>query len=259
VPARSSPGDEATPSGEEYEFTYRGSDGRLKATFEQAFRGAAGAAGGGTAAAAEAPWHLGFQMAEGSLAWNEDLRERLLLRCAAVELDLDDEALAAQLARLRALLPDVGPKLGGMRPATVAALLADLDAIPARLLTLKTVFPGANAGKLAVRVPGLVLGHFDEDHLQRLKDNLTELLPALDVDRLVEENPGMLDVEELMVAMAEAERLMPGVDLQKAMGADPQLILSFQRGGQLIPYDPPMPTRDQDAEDTEDEYGAYYR
>jgi hypothetical protein len=39
------------------------------------------------------------------------------------------------------------------------------------------------------------------------------------------------------------------------MGSDPQIILSFQRGSQLIPYDPPVP---MPAEVDDDEYAAYY-
>ncbi len=64
----------------------------------------------------------------------------------------------------------------------------------------------------------------------------------------------MLDVEAMREAIAEATRIMPALDIQEAMGRDPQLILSFQRGERLIPYDPPTPQDPGDA----DEYGAYY-
>ena len=60
----------------EYQYTYRGSDGRLKATFEQAFLGPASAE---TAAAlVRAPWELGYQLSEGSLAWNSELKSRMI-------------------------------------------------------------------------------------------------------------------------------------------------------------------------------------
>ena len=45
-----------------YKFTYQGSDGRLKATFEQAFKGAyrgADAGDGGSESEAAAPWAVG--------------------------------------------------------------------------------------------------------------------------------------------------------------------------------------------------------
>jgi hypothetical protein len=57
-------------------------------------------------------------------------------------------------------------------------------------------------------------------------------LPA---DRLVQENPAMLDVAGLKAAMAEAQRIMPHLDCERAMATDPQLIFGFQTGSQLIP------------------------
>jgi hypothetical protein len=75
----------------------------------------------------------------------------------------------------------------------------------------------------------------------------------------VEENPSVLDVEELQTAMAEAKRIMPTLDIVWAMATDPQVILSFQRGSQLIPYDPPIPeTEVEDQSEDDDEYAAYY-
>lgn len=62
----------SSSSSNTYEFTYRGSDGRLKATFEQAFKnvgstnsGGGGESGNGPAAGSnQAPWALSYQMSE---------------------------------------------------------------------------------------------------------------------------------------------------------------------------------------------------
>ena len=81
-------------------------------------------------------------------------------------------------------------------------------------------------------------------------------LPLLPADRLVEENPAMLDVPGLRAAMAEAARILPQLDVQAAMATDPQVIFGFQRGSQLIPYDPPTPVAAEAEND--DEYAAYY-
>lgn len=58
-------------SSETYEFTYQGSDGRLKATFEQAFKNRAGGNGGSSSVGetsvrggVQAPWALSYQMSE---------------------------------------------------------------------------------------------------------------------------------------------------------------------------------------------------
>lgn len=57
----------------------QGSDGRVKATFEQAFKGRVGGASGGAAGEGRAPWAMGYQMSERySMLWNDDLKARLL-------------------------------------------------------------------------------------------------------------------------------------------------------------------------------------
>lgn len=245
-------------SGDSYEFSYVGSDGRLKATFEGAFRSKSNQVSN-TKGRNLAPWEFGYQMSEKNLAWNDGLKSRLLARVAADKLHITDEDMELRLQQLRALLPDITNKLSGMRPAIIVGLLQDINELPSRLMGLKAVFPGANVSKMAVREPALVLG-FDIQHLEEVAKNLQEMLPGLDVDRLVEENPSMLDIEELRAAMAEAKRIMPSLDIVKAMGTDPGVILSFQRGSQLIPYDPPSPeimTNEQANDD--DEYSAYYK
>lgn len=234
---------------DEYKFNYVGNDGRLKATFEQAFKH-----GIPTADGIAAPWEFGYQMSEKNLMWNDNLQSRLTTTVAAIELNISNEELAVRLDHLQVLLPDITTKLPSMHPATIASLLSSLDTLPQQLLNLKSVFPGANVSKLAVRAPELVLS-MDKDLLSSIAEQLHELLPTLDIDRLIEENPSMLDVEELRSAMAEAKRFMPSMDIEKAMGSDPNVILSFQRGSQLIPYDPPVPVDEND----DDEYAAYYK
>lgn len=255
------------PSSSSYEFTYRGSDGRVKATFEQAFKnrvGGSGSAGssldsGASSASQErAPWALSYQMSERySLLWNDDLKARLLKRKAAEQLGMSDEELEERLQRLLLLLPDIRQKLASMRPQLVAALAAQVDEMPGRLMQLKMIFPGANSSLLAMRQPELVLG-FDMARLEGIAAELRELLPNLNVDLLVEHNPAMLDVPGLKAAIGEARRIMPGLDVQKQMAQDPQLIFGFQRGSQLIPYDPPRPEDAAQTEADDDEYAAYY-
>lgn len=243
-----------------YEFTYKGSDGRMKATIEQAFKNrtdgsSSGNVGNSTnASGSQAPWALGYQMSERySMMWNDDLKARLLKRVAADELGISDEEMEARVQRVQLLLPDIRQKLASMPPKLVARLAAQVEQLPARLMQLKLIFPGANTGLLAMRQPELVLG-FDMARLESLATELRTLLPNLNIDLMVQENPAMLDVPGLKAAMAEAARIMPHLDVKKAMATDPSLIFSFQRGNQLIPYDPPGP----EIEPNDDEYAAFY-
>jgi hypothetical protein len=193
-------------------------------------------------------------MSEKNLVWHDDLKSRLYARVASEELSITEEQLAQYLDQLRALLPDASEKLVNMPIKTLSRLIAEIDGIPQRLMQLKLTFPMANACLLAIRNPELVLG-FDAEQLDFIANELRDMFPRLEVDKLVEENPSMLDIEELRVAMEEAKRLFPNLDIQHAMGSDPQLILSFQRGTQLIPYDPVSP---EERKRDEDEYNQYY-
>ena len=57
--------------------------------------------------------------------------------------------------------------------------------------------------------------------------------------RLVEDWPTMLDVASFEAAMQEAQRMMPGKDIEAMIVNNPGIVFSFQRGSDLIPYDPP--------------------
>ncbi|GAB4820638.1 hypothetical protein N2152v2_007684 [Parachlorella kessleri] len=194
---------------------------------------------------------MGYQMSEAGIMWNDELKLRLILRVVADQLHLSDEAVAERLRQLALLMPTLQQKLPAMKPQLIARLAADVPAVAAAMLQLKDVFPEADVAKLAVREPALVLG-FDMVRLRGVAEELRQLLPRLNVDRLVEENPSMLDVRQFAEAMQEAKRIMPSLDIQQAMANDPQVILGFQRGSQLIPYDEPGREKD------DDEYGSYY-
>jgi hypothetical protein len=254
VQAQDGPTTSTSNDDDGYQFTYRGNDGRYKATFEQAFKNGIPALDG---TLASAPWELGYQMSEKNILWNGNLKTRLIARIAAEKLKISDEEVVIRLDKLQILLPDITSKLPIMHPVTLTRLLDTIDTLPKQLMSLKSAFPGANVSKLAVRAPELVLT-MDFELMQIIADQLHELLPNLNIDLLVEENPSMLDVEELRSAMAEAKRIMPDLDIKKEMGSDPQLILSFQRGSQLIPYDPPTPEYESETDD-DDEYAAYYK
>lgn len=60
-----------------------------------------------------------------------------------------------------------------------------------------------------------------------------------DMCRLVEDWPIMLHVESFEATMLEAQRMMPGKDIEAMIANNPSIVFSFQRGSALIPYDPP--------------------
>ena len=69
---------------------------------------------------------------------------------------------------------------------------------------LRLIFPEADAFKLALRAPILVLGA-SRPRLERAAQQLRRLLPGLNVDRLVEAAPELLDVKALRGALKVRE------------------------------------------------------
>ena len=181
----------------------------------------------------DAPWEFGYHVNERNVYWNEELQSRLYNKVASEELGMSEETLDMYLTQLQCLMPDASDKMKNMSVQTLAELVKHIDYLPHRLMVLKNIFPNANACLLGIRNPNVLL-HVEEGTLQSIADELHEMFPNLDVDRLVEENPSMLDIQSIKNAIAEAKQIMPSLDIQHAMGSDPQLILGFQRGSDMI-------------------------
>jgi hypothetical protein len=233
-------------------FSYVSSDGRRKAVIEdspalrEAVRasGSVGAAGGGTVSAsssstAAAPWQLGFQVSERTdFLWNDGLKARLIVRAAAAEAGLGEEAMADALRRLAILLPDLVPRLPSLKPALLAALASDLDRVAANLVGLRAALPGADVAALVTAEPRLAL-EAQPAAVARAADELAALLPpGTDVAGLITAFPAYLDVEGVRAALAEAARVAPGFDLASRIAAgEAAALFRFQARGLLIPYD----------------------
>ncbi|KAI3435874.1 hypothetical protein D9Q98_001932 [Chlorella vulgaris] len=142
----------------------------------------------------------------------------------AQQLQLSEVETGKRLQQLDQLLP--GLQLHTMAPDVVARMATDVTAVAARLLQLRTIFPGADAFKLALREPFLVYGS-TIFRLQRAATELRGLLPGLDVDRLVEEEPSLLDVRTLRKAIKEFQRAEPSLDVLQALALDPSMAFRF--------------------------------
>ena len=185
----------------------------------------------------EAPWSRTFHLNERNLVWSDEFKERLLTRIAAEELNLSQTEMESRLLVLQTLMPDAVGKLANMHVSTLVLLVENIDEIPIRLLVVKSVFPEANASLLAIRSSWMLSRKYSmeelEQRLRRTADDLRELFPRLHVDKVVEENPEVLDVGALKEAIEEAKK-MGVTDVESLMGRDPQAILGFQRGGRMI-------------------------
>lgn len=149
-----------------------------------------------------------------------------LRSAVARQLSVSEDEAAQRLRQLAALLPDLGSQVDRMDPAVVARLAADVGAVTRRLLQLRVIFPEADAFKLALRAPVLVLGA-SRPRLERAAKQLRRLLPGLNVDRLVEDEPELLDVKALRGALKDFKRAEPELDVAQALQLDPSMVFRF--------------------------------
>lgn len=94
------------------------------------------------------------------------------------------EGVERKVKELLPLLPGLGARLPSMKPTTLLRLANNRSAVAQQLLMLKSVFPGADCGKMLVKELGL-MGESKESLQDRAK-RLRAILPDADIDALVE-------------------------------------------------------------------------
>jgi hypothetical protein len=232
-------------------YPYNSGDGRSqKATLEHIFQPdhgevdieAAASSSVSTSGNVQAPWSVGWQMNERNIMWSDDLKMRLIKRIASQELHITEEELEQRLQQVFNLLPDLADRLVKADPKRVAALATSTDLIAARLLRLRDIFPKANASALVGNRLALLLDD-DLDEVQAAATKLKDLLPNITVDKFVEYYPQVLDIDDFELALQDAKRLMPKMDVAHTLRTNPEMVLSFQKGKNLIPYDPAWPVQ----------------
>ncbi|GIL52045.1 hypothetical protein Vafri_8009 [Volvox africanus] len=183
-----------------------------------------------------APWQVGWQMNERNVYWNDDLKTRLIKRIASDELGVSDGEMDERLQQLGALLPGLQSRLARAPPKLVARLAANTGEVAQRLLRLKIAFPQADLSTMVSNRLSLLL---DDDlvSVEAASGRLRELVPGINVDRFVETYPLVLDVECFEMALEDAQRIMPGMDVPAMLRSNPDMILSLVKGKNLIPYD----------------------
>ncbi|BDA40891.1 hypothetical protein COCOBI_01-5450 [Coccomyxa sp. Obi] len=179
---------------------------------------------------------MGWQMSERNTVWTNDLKLQLLKRNIAQQINLRVEDVDERLIEVTSLLPGLLSRLQTIKASTVAQLCDDPRALARRLLQVKSIFPGADAAQIFLQHPVYMLRQ-DISLIQAAADRLRQLIPDVNVDKLVEEHPQLLDVEGFELALSHARETIPSLDVVHMMRYNPSMIFGFQRGAQLIPYD----------------------
>ncbi|WIA10616.1 hypothetical protein OEZ85_010798 [Tetradesmus obliquus] len=218
-------------------YPYNSGDSRQqKATIEHIFKPDADGSSSSSASTIQAPWNVSWQMSERNIMWSDDLKLRLIKRIASQELQVSEDELEDRLQQLYNLLPDLASRLVKAPPKRVAQLAASTEIIAERLLRLRDIFPQANTSNMVNNRLTLLLDD-DLDAVAAAAVRLRQLLPQIHVDRFVEGFPLVLDVDDFELALEDAKRIMPGMDITQMLRSNPDMILSLQKGKNLIPYD----------------------
>ncbi|DBB06310.1 TPA: hypothetical protein ACH3X1_011882 [Trebouxia sp. C0004] len=217
---------------------YFGSDGRRKSTIEEGFspdtKGSLNTAASG---GRQPPWEISWQTNESSMEWNDDIKQRLLTRVTAEKLNITEEAMSQKLRELQRLLPNLLQKMAGMGPDLLAQLSADPPQLAEKLLQLKIIFPEADTSRMVSNQISLVL-KADLQKVAAAAEELRSILPNVNVDRLVQDNPVVLDVAAFQKTMQHARQIMgPDLDIIDSLKRRPEMIFQFQQGKDIIPYD----------------------
>lgn len=114
------------------------------------------------------------------------------------------------LEQLDGLLPGL-INLFKMKPADWAAIALDVDEVAAKLVSLKTIFPTANAFKIVSKTPKMLLRSTDDvtKDAEKVKGVLSSLP---DPDIIIEAVPELADPASLMKALATIRASFPNQD-----------------------------------------------
>lgn len=96
---------------------------------------------------------------------------------------------------------------------------------------------------LALTRPSLLLTD-DLDDIEKSVDIIYEMFQDVDLDNLIQNYPSVLDIKSFKEAISDLERMMPGSNVSQILNSNPSMILSLQKGSNMIPYDE-VPTSSQ--------------
>ncbi|KAG1665034.1 hypothetical protein FOA52_003209 [Chlamydomonas sp. UWO 241] len=141
-----------------------------------------------------------------------------------------------RLSQLAVLLPGLESRIMGAPPALIARLACQTDDVARRLMELKALFPQADITEMVNNRLSLLL----DDDMRDVGDagaKLRARLPDINIDRFVQAFPLVLDYDTFEMAIEDLSRIMPGVDLSTLLRSNPGMIMGLAKGKALIPYD----------------------
>lgn len=183
------------------------------------------------------PWRIGFQVRERELAFQyEDAATVEMMKIWMGQKAGRDAAwVDSRLGELSILVPDIVARLPRAKASIILALASDTEGIAAKLIEYQALLPGVNLSAMAACHPALLLEMTPQGVAVQL-DRLRAALPQwVNVGRLVEVEPVLLEVD-IQGVLSEIRRLLPKEDPVRVLLRDPTIVLNmkaFKMGSSL--------------------------
>jgi hypothetical protein len=144
---------------------------------------------------------------------------------AAVRVGKSETFIRERLTQIEAVFPDL-VNLHKMKASDWVTVLSDVDAVAQKLVTIKSVFPKANAFKIVASLPKLLLKSTEMLRLQAEKSRMV-LSSLSNADTVIEAVPELVDPVILARAISSLRAAMPSQDPFKVLDANPEVLLSL--------------------------------
>lgn len=162
------------------------------------------------------------------VVWSEAVHMRMAKHSLATKLGIPQQVADQRLDSLCSLLPGLLDAVPSMPAWVLARLASDPPGVAEALVTIKRLFPTADAAAMVVQCPALAIGGIGYDG-QQGNERLAEaaalvqaLLPDDTGDGTVQAHPAiLLDPSGFEAALRAASARSPGVDVGAALGKDP--------------------------------------
>jgi len=187
------------------------------------------------------PWEFSYQLSDRYVMWTDSMRERFVLSFAAKTLHVPEAEIVVRINRLASMLPDLATKIPSMKADLLAEMCRDTDRIAERLLQLKMSLPTTNLSVMVTNRPSLALSD-DLELIATRVEAMRRALPGIKVDLMLADFPALLDLPDIQAALDDVDRVFGqggNRDVKEMIRGNPNLLLYTQRGDQLIPYDDP--------------------
>ncbi|GAX73488.1 hypothetical protein CEUSTIGMA_g940.t1 [Chlamydomonas eustigma] len=144
---------------------------------------------------------------------------------AAVRIGKSEAFIRERLAEIDAVFPDL-INLHKMKASDWVLVVSDVDAVAQKLVTIKSVFPKANAFKIVASLPKLLLKPAEMLRLEAEKSR-KQLSSLSNPDAVVEAVPELVDPVTLARAISSLRAAMPTQDPLQILDANPEVLLSL--------------------------------